>query len=129
MSDWLQHYTYKTLLLVDNLAAAWNEHDLEKICAFYAENAWFLSKSGCVRGRENILAKYRTGYPNSSSMGTLSLEVIEYTTRDSPWLEPFLCSAIVRWKLSKQEGERSGMSLLVFRNEGDKIEILHDASL
>ena len=59
--------------LLETQAAAWNRGDLEAFCAVYAEQASFASPTGLTRGREAVLARYRTRYPDAAARGTLVL--------------------------------------------------------
>ena len=55
-------------------AGAWNRGDLDAFCAFYADDAVFISPSGVTRGRQAVLDRYKKRYPTPAAMGTLSLE-------------------------------------------------------
>lgn len=100
-------------------AASWSRGDLEAFCAAYAEDVTFVSPSGITRGREQVLARYRSRYPDRAAMGTLTLEVLE--VRGLP-LAPVprpggadVVTAVARWRLSYPDRpELSGQTLLVF---------------
>jgi peptidoglycan/xylan/chitin deacetylase (PgdA/CDA1 family) len=125
-------------------AAAWNRGDLEAFCALYAADAAFASPTGLVRGRDAVLARYRTRYPDAAARGTLSFAIEE--TRLSAGLEvtPFGAavpgdahgaSILARWTLTHAgKPPATGLTLIVLRPkpaaaEGQpRWEITQDAS-
>ena len=62
--------------LLEAQAAAWNRGDLDAFCAVYAEDALFATAFGLTKGRAEVLARYRTRYPDADARGTLSFEVL-----------------------------------------------------
>jgi hypothetical protein len=125
-------------------AAAWNRGDLEAFCALYAADAAFASPTGLIRGRDAVLARYRTKYPDAASRGALSFTIEE--TRLAAGLEvtPFGnakpseahgASILARWTLTYAgKPPVSGLTLIVLRprrgaSEGQpRWEITQDAS-
>lgn len=117
--------------LIKNVVDAWNRHDLNSVCAFYAEDASFISESKHVRGNQNILKRYQENYPDSSSMGTLALDIVEIRpNKDILYKEVFFASAILKWNLRKQDGQLcSGFSLVTFEQNNEQIRIAQDMSV
>ncbi|MFZ5785906.1 MAG: polysaccharide deacetylase family protein [Acidobacteriota bacterium] len=120
-------------------SAAWSRGDLEGFCSIYAEDTLFLSPNGVTRGRQAVLDRYRTRYPDAAAMGTLTLEPIE--VREAWGNEVSLfgdalpsrthgVSVAARWTLRKADGtESSGMTLIVFHRLGGRWVIVQDASM
>jgi len=121
---------------------AWNRGDLETFTSVYAEDASFLSPTGLTRGRQQVLERYRRRYPDQKAMGTLTLEVIE--ARPAQGVEFTLLgdarpsrvhslSVAARWKLAypdqPDKKTAEGLTLLVLRRNGDRWEIVQDASM
>ena len=130
--------------LLETQAAAWNRGDLEAFCGVYAEQASFASPSGLTRGRDAVLARYRTRYPDAAARGTLAFEILETELASGLELSSFGdvvpsrvhgASVLARWRLTYPgKPAASGLTLLVLRPrpgapEGTpRWEILQDAS-
>ena len=71
--------------MLQTQAAAWNRGDLEAFCSVYAADAAFASPSGLTRGRDAVLARYRTKYPDAAARGTLSFAIEETAARSRAW--------------------------------------------
>ena len=111
--------------ILDEQVKAWNAGDLEKFCAFYAEDAVFTSPSGTVVGRAEVLARYRKKYKTAADRGTLTLEPQHFTRVGADgW------ALVGRWKLKLEKKKpASGTTALVFRRRADgQWEIAQDAS-
>ena len=75
--------------MLETQAAAWNRGDLEAFCAVYAADAAFASPTGLTRGRDAVLARYRTKYPDAAARGTLSFAIEETRLAAGLELTPF----------------------------------------
>jgi peptidoglycan/xylan/chitin deacetylase (PgdA/CDA1 family) len=131
--------------LLETQAAAWNRGDLEAFCAVYAEQASFASPSGLTRGRDAVLARYRTRYPDAVARGTLGFEIQEIELASGLELSSFGdvvpsrvhgASVLARWRITYPgKPAASGLTLLVLRPrpgapEGaPRWEIVQDASM
>jgi ketosteroid isomerase-like protein len=127
--------------------------DLDGFCRDYAEDARFISPSGMTQGRQAVLERYKKKYPDRTSMGTLSFEIIEVRL-SSGMAGSALGSArpagiqsasvIARWTLTYPDAAASppsasggaprqpatGLTLLVLRPRGNgQWEIVQDASM
>jgi uncharacterized protein (TIGR02246 family) len=112
--------------LLDTQAAAWNRGDLEAFCSVYTDDASFVTPKGLVQGRQVILERYRTSYPDKAAMGTLSFAVVE--VRDGPGGKA--ASMVARWTLAYPgKDAKSGLTLLVFHRLGGAWRIVQDASM
>ena len=89
-----------------------------------------------------MLERYRRRYPDKKAMGTLSLEIVE--ARPAQGVEFTLLgdarpsrvhalSVAARWKLAypdqPDKKTAEGLTLLVLRRNGDRWEIVQDASM
>ncbi len=108
---------------IQEFAAMWNQGDIEAACQVYAGDASFLSVKGLKRGRQQILADYRSNYPNKASMGILIVSLLEVR------LSTDMATAIVRWKLQREDKEsEEGYGLEVFKVVEGNVCIVQDAS-
>ncbi len=97
---------------------AWNAGDLDAFCAFYSDDALFLSPSSVVRG--SLRERYRRDYPDRAAMGRLALEILELRVRGDAG------SVALAWTLD--EGRLTGRALLVFHRLADGWRIVQDAT-
>jgi len=126
--------------LLETQAAAWNRGDLAAFCRVYAEDAAFVAPTGLTRGRDAVLARYRTRYPDAAARGTLSFEIVEVRPADGLEPDPFggiapggvySVSLVAKWRLTYPgKPDASGLTLLVLRPAGPSTwEIVQDASM
>jgi ketosteroid isomerase-like protein len=118
---------------------AWNRGDLEAFCSVYADDATFASPSGLTRGRDQVLERYRSRYPDQAAMGRLSLDVLEMRTAEG--MEVSMMgdarpsrvhglTVVARWTLAYPDQEdATGLTLLVLRPGPDGWRITQDASM
>jgi peptidoglycan/xylan/chitin deacetylase (PgdA/CDA1 family) len=121
-------------------ADAWNRGDFDTFCSVYAEDATYVSPAGLTRGRDAVLARYRTRYPDAAARGTLSFEIVEVRPADGLEPDPYggiapggvhSVSLVATWRLTYPgKPEASGLTLLVLRPVGPySWEIVQDASM
>jgi peptidoglycan/xylan/chitin deacetylase (PgdA/CDA1 family)/ketosteroid isomerase-like protein len=125
--------------LLEKQSAAWTRGDLDAFCAVYADDALFLSPSGLTRGRDAVLARYRSRYPDAAAMGSLRLDIdevrpfwgIEVTPAgDAVPGRIHGATVAARWTLSYPDRPAaSGRTLIVFRRGLDGWQIVQDASM
>lgn len=125
--------------LLETQAEAWNRGDLAAFCSVYAADAVFASPSGLTRGRDEVLARYRSKYPDAASRGQLAFDLIETELLSGVEVSVFGdavpsdvhgVSVLARWKLSYTgKPEAAGLTVLVLRPRGDSWEIVQDASM
>jgi ketosteroid isomerase-like protein len=65
--------------VLDAQVAAWNRGEIEGFMAGYrkSEKTTFLSSSGVSRGWQALLDRYKRGYPDKKTMGTLAFSELE----------------------------------------------------
>ena len=115
--------------LLETQAAAWNRGDLEAFCSVYAEDALFLTAFGLTKGRAEVLARYRTRYPDAASRGTLSFEVLS-VDRLAGGAGGEALSVVARWTISRPDRPAAtGLTLLNLVRDGAGWTIVHDASM
>jgi len=118
--------------LLETQAAAWNRGDLEAFCAVYADDALFLTAFGLTKGREEVLARYKTRYPDAAARGTLSFEVlsVDVLASAAPKKAATAISLVARWKISHADKPAAeGFTLLNLVRFPDGWRIVHDASM
>jgi uncharacterized protein (TIGR02246 family) len=125
--------------LIAEQVEAWNRGDLAAFTSVYADDAVFLSPTGMVRGRQAVLDRYLTRYPDRAAMGTLRLDLddirpiwgMEITPGDDAVPGRIHGAAAAgRWTLSYPDKEAaSGRTALVFSRAGNRWTIVQDASM
>ena len=111
--------------VIERQVQAWNRGDLEGFVSVYADDAAFVSPTGLTRGRQAVLDRYRTRYPDKAAMGTLALEIVETRLAGAG-----SASVVARWSLAYPgKPTASGLTLLVFHRSGDRWLIVQDASM
>ena len=125
--------------LLAQQSAAWNRGDLEMFCSVYADDTTFISPSGLTRGRDQVLARYRTRYPDKAAMGRLDLEILEMRLAEGTEVSmlgdarPSRVHGLTitaRWTLEYPDREAAtGLTLLVLRPGPDGWQIVQDASM
>ncbi len=115
--------------LLETQAAAWNRGDLEAFCSVYADDALFLTAFGLTKGRAEVLARYRTRYPDAASRGTLSFEVLS-VDRLAGGAVGEAIAVVARWSISHPDRPAAtGLTLLNLVRSGAGWRIVHDASM
>ena len=62
--------------LLTDQTEAWNRGNLEEFVKPYAEDCTFVGKQ-VVKGRDKVLARYKTQYPTAEAMGKLTFRHLE----------------------------------------------------
>jgi len=115
--------------LLETQAAAWNRGDLEAFCSVYAEDALFLTAFGLTKGRAEVLARYRTRYPDAAARGTLSFAVLSVDRLAGTPSEEAI-AVVARWTISHPDRPAAtGLTLLNLVRNGAGWKIVHDASM
>ena len=130
--------------VLETQVAAWNRGDMEAFCAVYAADAAFASPTGLIRGRDAVLARYRTKYPDAASRGILSFAIEETQLASGLEITPFEAAApgdvhgatlLARWTLTYAgKPPATGLTLITVRPRvgapagQPRWEIIQDAS-
>jgi uncharacterized protein (TIGR02246 family) len=109
-------------LLADQ-ADAWNRGNLEGFAKPYAEDCIFVGKQ-IVKGRDNVLARYKKSYPTAAAMGKLAFRNVEVREAGER-----IAIVTGEWRLERPEsagGAIGGVFSLIFKNIDDEWRILLD---
>ena len=118
-------------MLLETQAAAWNRGDLDGFCSVYADDALFVTAFGLTKGRAEVLARYRSRYPDAAARGTLSFEVLSVDVLSSEAKRaPEGIAVLARWKISHPDSPAAeGLTLLNLVRTPLGWRIVHDASM
>lgn len=109
--------------VLDKQVAAWNRGDIDGFMEGYwkSEKLTFVTASGISRGWENVIQRYRRGYPDRKAMGTLSFSDLEITvlSRDSAMV-------LGHWQLQRDADQPEGHFTLVLRKFAEGWRVVHD---
>lgn len=128
----------EVVALLDAQAEAWSDGDIVGFVSIYSESCTFLGPDGITTGRQEVLERYRSSYPEARDMGELDLQVIEArpAVQESRGLWGTVrlkqiggVSVAARWTLSYPDRPaRTGLTLIVFRPFEERWQIVQDAS-
>lgn len=118
----------EVLALVEQSTRDWTRGDIEAFCAYYADDAVFVSPSGVTRGRQAVIERYRARYADKAAMGSLTLEPLD--TRVGPGPVPSTVSIAARWTLTyPSKPAATGLTLIVWQRTAAGWRIVQDASM
>jgi ketosteroid isomerase-like protein len=119
------------IMALNTQAKLWTAGDLDGFCAYYAEQALFLSPSGLTRGRAEVLARYKKKYVEGPE-GKAGMGALTFDFEDARGDERFAIVAL-RWTLvwpdAMKKPKATGLSLVTFEKIGAKWQVVHDASM
>jgi hypothetical protein len=103
-------------------AGKWNEGDLEGFVGTYWDGPElsFLGERGITRGRADLLAQYRRGYPDAAARGVLTFDVLEFRPLGSDH-----AMLLGRFHIARQQPAH-GFFTLILARQGGRLVILHD---
>lgn len=80
--------------------AAWNRGDIDAFMKGYlpSDEIRFIGKNGVTYGYDDLLQRYRTGYPDRAAMGKLTFTLIH-----TDLLEKKTAWVIGKWEISRGE--------------------------
>jgi hypothetical protein len=113
---------------LDEFVCLWNQGKLEQACDCYTPDASFVGKGGYLLGKQRILEYYLTKYPNPSSMGRLSLQMLEFRCAEPPH-DATTASAILRWTVETEGGRSTGYAMETYVLTEGKVYIVQDATI
>lgn len=109
--------------VLDKQVTAWNHGDIDGFMEGYwkSEKLSFVTASGVTRGWQNVIERYRRGYPDRKTMGMLAFSDLEITllSRDSAMV-------LGRWQLQRDADRPEGHFTLVLRRFPAGWRIVHD---
>ncbi len=104
---------------------AWNSGNIEEYMKGYwqSDSLVYIGKSGPRYGYKSTLANYKRGYPDTSAMGKLDLQVLQLKKLS---LEYYF--VIGAWHLQRTAGDIQGSFTLLLRKIKNKWYIIADHS-
>ena len=101
---------------------AWNNGDIDVFMEGFwkSDSLQFISPRGVSHGWEATRDNYKKGYPDRSSMGTVSYEVLELTL-----MSPSVFVISCQYHITQEIGKREGIFTAVFRKINGKWLVVH----
>lgn len=111
--------------VLDATETAWNEGDIEGYMEGYykSDSLRFAGNGDVSYGWQSVLDRYRNAYPDKTAMGHLSFSDVDIDVIGSGAVVVF-----GRWKLEREEGDRSGLYTLIMSKTAEGWRIVHDHS-
>lgn len=109
--------------LLTDQTEAWNRGDVESFVKPYAEDCTFVGKQ-IVKGREKVLARYKTSYPTTAAMGKLTFRNLEVREAGE-----HIALVTGEWHLERTAsagGTKGGLFSLVLKDVDDEWRIVLD---
>jgi ketosteroid isomerase-like protein len=98
-------------------AAAWNRGDIEgymRAGYWQSDSLLFMSATGPTRGYAATLARYRQRYPDATTMGQLSFEILRVEVAS-----PDRAFVVGQWALKRaNDNSKGAFTLLMARKKG-----------
>lgn len=103
--------------------AAWNRGDVGGFMQGYwnAPELSFAGSTGFVRGWDNVTTRYKSEYPNQTSMGKL-----DFSELDTRMLGSDAALVLGKWHLTRTSGDVGGIFTLIFQRFPEGWKIVHD---
>ncbi len=110
--------------ILDVQKNAWNQGDIDKFMQAYWKSEFLTFSSGgkTTRGWQATRDRYRTRYPDKSSMGLL-----EFSSLETTQLGEAAALTLGKWRLEKEKPAEGNFSLVWQKLEG-QWKIVHDHS-
>ncbi len=101
---------------------AWNNGDIDAFMAGFwkSDSLQFISARGISHGWQATRGNYIKGFPERSSMGTVSYEILSLTP-----LAPDIFILTTRYEITQEVGKREGIFTAIFRKINGKWLAVH----
>lgn len=111
-------------LLADQ-TETWNRGDIDSFMKTYwnSDSLMFIGKSGITYGWTNTLNNYKKNYPDTTSMGRLSFDIISVKRLSLQYFH-----VIGKWHLQRSIGDLSGHYTLLLKKINRRWVIIADHS-
>jgi ketosteroid isomerase-like protein len=111
-------------LLADQ-TETWNRGDIDSFMKTYwnSDSLMFIGKSGITYGWANTLNNYKKNYPDTTSMGRLSFDIISVKRLSLQYFH-----VIGKWHLQRSIGDLSGHYTLLLKKINGRWVIIADHS-
>ncbi len=105
--------------------AAWNRGDIPVFMQGYWNNdsLLFVGKNGPTYGWQKTLDNYKTGYPDTATMGQLHFDLLQLKPLSTDYY-----FVLGKWHLTRSKGDVGGAFTLIFRRFKDGWKIIADHS-
>ncbi len=104
---------------------AWNKGDIEGFMQTYwkSDSLMFIGKSGITYGWQKTLDNYKKGYPDTTAMGKLHFDLIEFKK-----LSETTFFVVGKWFLTRSIGNINGVFTLLLKKINYRWVIIADHS-
>lgn len=104
---------------------AWNKGDIEGFMQTYwkSDSLMFIGKSGITYGWQKTLDNYKKGYPDTTAMGKLHFDLIEFKK-----LSETTFFVVGKWFLTRRIGNINGVFTLLLKKINYRWVIIADHS-
>ena len=111
--------------VLDEQLAAWNAGNIEGFMQGYWKNdsVMYIGKTGITYGYNNILQKYKKGFPDKNLMGKLSFNIFHKNE-----LSPHIYFVVGKYRVERNNSILEGHFTLLFRKVNDRWVIISDHS-
>jgi hypothetical protein len=111
--------------VLDDQTKTWNHGDVESFMKGYwkSDSLMFIGRNGITQGWEKTLDRYKKSYPDTTSMGKLSYDILVVKK-----LSPEYYYVVGKWLLRRSIGDLGGYYNLLFQKIGGEWFIIADHS-
>ncbi len=101
----------------------WNQGDIEHFMQQYwqSDSMRFASGGVVAYGWQQVLERYKQGYPDKATMGKLTFSELDVTV-----LGADAAMVFGRWQLNREEDAPAGLFTLILRKKPEGWRIVHD---
>ena len=111
--------------VLDEQTKAWNNYDLEGFMEGYwkSDSLKFYGSNGVSKGWNDVLSKYKKGYPSKEESGTLNFVIndISQIEGNSYWV-------MGEYHLNREIGNADGIFIIIFKYIDGEWKIVADTS-
>jgi hypothetical protein len=106
----------------------WNQGNRDGACDCYTNDVTFINSKGRLRGKKNLIERYRDEYPNANAMGKLGLRLLEFLP--APGICPTMATGILLWEVKLKNGKHSvGYCLETYILQEGEVRVAQDATI
>jgi hypothetical protein len=111
--------------MLDKQLESWNMGDIDGFMRSYWNNdsVMYIGKSGVTYGYNNILEKYKKGFPDTSSMGKLSFDILQLKE-----ISPENYFVLGKYTVTRNKGVLQGHFTLIVKKINGQWVIVSDHS-
>ena len=111
--------------ILNDQIIAWNAGNIEEFMKGYwnSDSVMYIGKNGITYGYNNILQKYKKGFPDKNSMGKLTFDIIHKNE-----LSPEIYFVVGKYRVERNNSVLEGHFTLLFKKINDRWMIISDHS-